>query len=115
MAHGGKRLGAGRPVGTTRNRQEAIATFARGIVEDPIVQELLRTQAREGSLSVPMFQMLFHYAYGKPQEASRDDQVFMEDLLAVVLKHAGTHEARQEIRAVLEAHEFGAARLSAVA
>jgi hypothetical protein len=78
------------------------------------VQKTMRTQARAGEMPVPLLQMFFHYAYGRPREQQLDDQAFIEDLLAVVLKHAGTSEARKEIREVLEAHT-GGTRLHAVA
>jgi hypothetical protein len=58
--------------------------------------------------------MLFHYAYGKPREQQVDDQAFIEDLLAVVLRHATTPDIQKEIRDIIEAHT-GAARLRVVA
>jgi hypothetical protein len=72
-----------------------------------MVQETLRTQARQGQLPVPLLQMFFHYAYGKPREQQADDQAFVDALLMVVLKHASTDSAKKEIREVLEAHTGG--------
>ena len=115
MPRGGVRVGAGRKPGPVPKDKSSVEAFARSVVEDVEVRALLLAQARNGSMPAPMYQLLFHYAYGKPVEQSRDDQVFMEDLLAVVLKHVGSREARAEIRALLEAHEFSATRLSAVA
>jgi hypothetical protein len=104
----------GRKVGSKDKRSEGIEAFARSIVEDPVYQAKLFQRATEGSLPPGMEAMLFHYAYGRPREQQPNDQAFMEDLVAVVLKHASTHEARREIREVLEAHT-GGTRLSAVA
>jgi hypothetical protein len=114
MAHGGKRHGAGRKPGPKPQSRIGIETFAKSIVEDPEVQETMRVQARAGEMPVPLLQMFFHYAYGRPREQQPDDQAFVEDLLAVVAKHADSREARQEIRAVIEAHA-GGARLRVVA
>ena len=115
MPRGGARPGAGRPKGSIPKDQSGVEAFARSIVEDATYQTNFKTRAKQGQLAPVLETMLYYYAYGKPVEQSRDDQVFMEDLLAVVLKHVGSHAARQEIRAVLEAHEFSATRLSAVA
>lgn len=104
MDHGGKRNGAGRKPGPLPPHREGIQAFARNIVEDPQVQERMLDQARKGTLPVPLFQLFFHYAYGKPKEQQTDDQVFMQSLLAVVLKHVGSADARREIREVIEAH-----------
>jgi hypothetical protein len=81
-----------------------VEAFARSVVADPEVQEKMRQQAREGALPVPLVQMLFAYAYGKPREQQRDDQAFLDDLVAIVLKHATTDTAKEDIRAVIEAH-----------
>ena len=87
--------------------KDTIVRFATSVVEDVAVQQRLHQQARDGLLPVPVLQMLFYYAYGRPREQQPDDQAFVADLLGVVLKHAGTYEARQEIRAVIEAHAGG--------
>lgn len=105
---------SGRKAGTTNKRNQGIETFARSIVEAPAYQANLRTRAETGTLAPGMEAMLFHYAYGKPREQHVDDQVFMEDLLAVVLKHASTADVQKEIREVIEAHT-GGYRLRAVA
>jgi hypothetical protein len=95
--------------------KSSVEAFARSVVEDGKVQALILRQAQDGSLPAPMFQMLFHYAYGKPLEQTRpDEQAFTHALLAVVLKHVGSPEARQEVRAVIEAYT-GPAPLRAVA
>jgi hypothetical protein len=92
-----------------------VEAFARSVVEDAEVRALLLTQARDGSLPAPMYQMFFHYAYGKPiEQRNPDDQAFMESLLAVVLKHGDTPEVRREVSALIEAHA-GGHRLRAVA
>jgi hypothetical protein len=78
------------------------------VVEDEKVQALFLKQARDGSLPVPLYQMMFYYAYGRPREQHTDEQAFTQDLLAVVLKHVGSAEAKQEIKAVIEAHTGGA-------
>jgi hypothetical protein len=107
------RKGQAKPPGSGRKKsgsakQRGIEAFARSIVEDPTYQKHLLARAQSGELAPPVEAMLFHYAYGKPTEPAKDDQRFLEELLAVVLKHAGSHEARQEIRAVIEAHTGGA-------
>lgn len=107
--------GSGRKPGSKNKRGEGIEAFARSIVEDPAYQANLILRAKQGDLAPGMEAMLFHYAYGKPAEQRNpDDQAFMESLLAVVLKHVDTREARQEIRAIIEAHT-GTAGLRAVA
>lgn len=114
MARGGKRLGSGRKPGPKPQSRIGIEIFSKSLVEDPVVQEHLREQARAGDMPVPLLQMFFHYAYGRPREQQMDDQAFLEDLLTVVGQHASTPEARKAIRAVIEAHT-GATRLHAVA
>jgi hypothetical protein len=106
--------GVGRKVGSTNKRNEGIEEFSRRLVEDPEYQTRLVQRAKQGSLAPGMETMFFHYAYGKPREHPSDDQAFLEDLFTVVLKHAGTAEAQQEIRDVIEAHTRPA-RLSIVA
>lgn len=109
MPHGGKRPGAGRKAGVRKQRTEGVAVFARSIVEDPTYQAQLLLRAQRGGLPPPVETMLYGYAYGKPAErqASRDDVVFLEQLLAVVLKHVGSREVRQEIRAIIDTHLGG--------
>ena len=109
-----KAPGSGRKVGSKNKRSEGIEHFARSIIEDPQYQASFRQRAHDGTLPAGVETMLYAYAYGRPREQQPDDQVFVENLLTVVLKHAASPEARQEIRAVLEAHA-GPTRLSIVA
>jgi hypothetical protein len=113
--HGGKRPGAGRPKGAVDPRRADIEAFARSVVEHPDVQDRMRTQAREGTMPVPLYQMFYAYAYGRPVEQSRDNALFMHDLLTVVLKYAATEEAQREIEAVIQSHAAGGHRLRVVA
>jgi hypothetical protein len=110
----GSGTGVGRKFGSHDKRSEGIAGFARSIIEDPIYQANFRERAHGGSLAPALETMLYHYAYGRPRDQQPDDQAFVEQLMTVVLKHAGSPQAQQEIREVLEAHA-SPARLSAVA
>lgn len=105
----------GRQKGSTNKKTIHAEAMAAEIIDDPRYRKTLKERAIAGTLSPGVEALLMHYRFGKPQETSRDDQVFMQDLLTVVLKHVESQAARQEIRAVLEAHELGATRLSAVA
>lgn len=109
---------SGRKKGTPNRYAGDIGAFARSVVEDITYQANLLKRAQGGELAPPVETMLFAYAYGKPMEQrqdDRDDMAFMQALVAVVLKHAGSREARQEIRAVIEAFTPGGDRLRAVA
>jgi hypothetical protein len=107
--------GVGRKAGGANKRSIEVEAWARGLLEDATVRKSLEDKLKQGSLPPVLVQMLFAYAYGKPREQQRDDQVFMEDLLGVVLKHVGTAAARHEIQQVLEAHHAGATGLRSVA
>lgn len=123
MKHGGKRVGAGRKPGSVSSHcegsplspREGIQAFAKSIVEDPQVQDRLLDQARQGMLPVPLVQMFFHYAYGKPTDQQTDDHALMADLLSVVLKYVDSREGQQEIHGILEKHAAGPPGLRAVA
>lgn len=115
MARNGIKTGGGSRKGIPNKRSAGIEAFARSIVENPDYQTNLLKRAQGGELAPPVETMLFAYAYGKPTEQARDDQVFIEQLLAVVLKYADTPAARQDIRAVIEAHTTGGPGLRAVA
>ena len=115
MPRGGKRPGAGRKPGALNKRAGGVEAWARSVVEDPLVQARLLADAQQGALAPPLMALMFHYAYGRPSEQARDDEVFITDLLAVVLTHVGSPQARREIEAVIDAHTTGGSRLSAVA
>lgn len=110
----GERRG-GRRKGSRNKRSEGIETYARELLERPAYRAKLETRLEQGTLASGVETLLYHYAYGKPVEPARDDQAFIESLLAVVLKHVGSREAREEIRAVIEAHTTGGPGLRAVA
>jgi hypothetical protein len=112
--NGGRRPGAGRPVGARNKRSTTVELWARGVLEDPAVRKQMMEQLRQGTLPPVLVTMLFAYAYGKPREQQRDDEAFLQELLSVVLKHVGTADARQEIRAVIEAHHTGTTGLRVV-
>lgn len=59
---------AGRRSGTKNKRTVEIETYAKSIIEDPKVQQMMLAQARKGLLPPGVVQMLFYYAYGKPTE-----------------------------------------------
>lgn len=59
---------AGRKPGSRNKRSLEIEAWARSIVEHPAVRAQLATQAQAGALPIPLLQMLFYYAYGKPIE-----------------------------------------------
>lgn len=103
--HGGKRPGAGRKPGIPNKNQETVVAFARSIVEDVTYQANLLQRAQAGELAPPVETMLYHYAYGKPMDPQpHDDRAFLQALLAVVVKHVGSTEGRQEIRQIVETY-----------
>lgn len=59
----------GRPKGVLNKVTREVKEFARGILEDPIVQQRTLEDARKGRLAPPIHSMLFHYAYGKPKDS----------------------------------------------
>jgi hypothetical protein len=63
----GKKTG-GRKKGTPNKRSAEIATYAKGVMEDPKVQAMILAQAQNGTLPAPLVQMLCAYAYGRPHE-----------------------------------------------
>lgn len=105
--------GSGRQPGM--QRQAGVQAFAQSIVESLEYQRALRERAITGMLAPGIETMLFHYAYGKPVDAVRDDQAFLADLLTVVMTHATTADARKAIREVIEAHAISAPSLRVVA
>lgn len=113
MARGHKT--GGRQKGSRNKRTAGIEALAQGILEDPAYQRKLKERALAGALPPALEVLLYHYLWGKPAEATRDDQHFLEDLLSVVLKYADAPQARQEIRAVLEAYDARPAGLRVVA
>lgn len=115
MPRGGKRFGAGRKPGPVPKNREGIEAFAKSVVEDVEVQALLLAQARKGTLPAPLYQLFFHYAYGRPREQQVDDHALMADLVGAVLQHVDSREGRAEIRAILEKHAAGPPGLRAVA
>ena len=106
--------GAGRHKGSQNKKNRAIESITGQIIYDPCYQANLRQRAIDGTLAPGMEAMLWYYQFGKPKEQQVDEQLFMQELLGVVLKHVGSPEARQEIKAVIEAHA-GATPLRVVA
>ena len=95
----------GRKPGKQNYYSSDVGTFARRIVEDEAYLVEVSKRAHAGTLAPGMESMLWHYAYGKPREQpSRDDEAFIADLMAMVLKHVGNAKARREIRGLIEAH-----------
>ena len=83
----------GRVAGTPNKRTQEIQEFARSIVEHPEVQAKVAEQAMNGELPVPMLQMLYYYAYGKPIERREVDvtqriDVRVTSTLSQALSHA---------------------------
>lgn len=58
----------GRKKGALNKVTREIKAFSQGILEDPVVQATLLTQAQRGKLAPAVMSLLFHYAYGKPKE-----------------------------------------------
>jgi hypothetical protein len=106
--------GAGRKKGVSA-RQAGITEFAQSIVEDPEYKKNLVVRAKGGTLAPGMETMLFHYAYGKPVEPQRDDDVFIAELLVVIGKYASSPEAQREIQEVVASYTTGGPALRAVA
>lgn len=115
MARGGHRDGAGRPQGAKTKNKEGAEFLARTVLTDPEYQATLLTRARAGTLAPAIESMLWHYLWGKPTEARRDDDVFLATLLDVMTKHASSPDAQREIREVIEAFTTGGQALRAVA
>lgn len=63
----GRKTG-GRTRGTVNKRTAEVEAYARGILEDPKVQDKMIEQAQDGTLPPPIMSLLFYYAYGKPVE-----------------------------------------------
>lgn len=59
---------AGRKKGVPTKATRDIKLFAQSVLEDPVVQERVRDDARRGRLAPPNFALLCHYAYGKPKD-----------------------------------------------
>lgn len=65
---GARAPAAGRRAGTPNKRTVEIETYAKTIVENDKVRQMMLLQAQNGSLPPGVVQMLFYYAYGKPKE-----------------------------------------------
>jgi hypothetical protein len=73
FANGHAKVG-GRKKGTPNLRTIDGEAWARAIVDDPQVQQVLLEQARAGILPTEILKTLLAYAFGKPPEVvSRDD------------------------------------------
>jgi hypothetical protein len=108
MSHGGKRLGAGRKVGSTPKDRTRLCSFYEDIVDHPTYKQKLKNRALAGELSPQVEVMLHHYARGKPvEQRNPDDEAFIDDLMTVVWQHVPSAEGRQAIRAVIQAHLSG--------
>jgi len=74
MARNGTKTGGGSRKGRPNKRTQDGEAWARAIVDDPQVREVLLEQAREGTLPTEILKTLLAYAFGKPPEVvSRDD------------------------------------------
>ena len=65
---GGPKPGAGRPKGSPNAKTIMIREYASGIVNDPRVRATLLAQAADGTLAPALYQLFFHYAFGKPED-----------------------------------------------
>ena len=63
-----KRGGPGRPKGVPNKVTQEVREWARGIMEDPLVQAKTLKQAQEGKLPPAVFTTILAYAYGKPKD-----------------------------------------------
>jgi hypothetical protein len=99
---------SGRKRGSHNKAHGEVHTVARSILEHPQYQDNLLRRALAGELPPAMEILLYHYAYGKPVDVSRNDQLFIEDLIAVVWQQVTSAEGHRAIRAVVDAHACGA-------
>lgn len=106
--------GSGRKAGASQ-RQAGVEAFARSIIEDKEYQENFRKRAKLGELAPALEAMLYHYAYGKPVEAQRDDEQFLVTMIDLMQRYASSPEAQHEIREAIQAYTAGAAPLRAAA
>lgn len=58
----------GRAPGSVNKATREVKELAQSILEDPLVQDRMRSDAQKGKLPPPVMTMLFHYAYGKPKD-----------------------------------------------
>lgn len=107
--------GSGRQKGSRNKKNEAIESITGAILYDPAYQENLHKRAVLGELAPGLEAMLFYYQFGRPAEQARDDQAFITDLMAVVVKYASSGEAQREVQAIIDAHTASAHGLRVVA
>lgn len=108
MPKGHAKVG-GRQKGSPNKRTTDALALAAKVIDNPEYQRTLLDRAHEHTLPPAMEVLLWHYRFGKPAEASRDDQAFMNDLLQVVLQHVDSSEGKRAIREVLDAYAGGPA------
>lgn len=63
-----RRGGPGRPKGVPNKATQDVQAFAREFLNDPKGVESYRQQYQEGKLPPAVWQLLMHYAYGKPKD-----------------------------------------------
>jgi hypothetical protein len=107
--------GAGRHKGSRNKKNEAIEAITGAILYDKTYQDNLKKRAVDGLLAPGLEVMLFHYQFGKPVEVQRDDERFVNDLLAIIMKHASSPDALHEIQEAVNAYRASGATLRAVA
>lgn len=60
--------GKGRPKGALNKNTVEVQTFAREFLSDPKGVQSYRQQYQDGKLPPAVWQLLMHYAYGKPKD-----------------------------------------------
>jgi len=63
----GKKVSRNKSLDFTKKAWEKAQEFSRAIIEDPEYRQMLIRRAKAGILNASLEQMLWHYAYGKPQ------------------------------------------------
>jgi hypothetical protein len=74
---------AGRKKGVPTKATREVKALAQSILEDPVVQQRMLSDAQKGKLPPPVMTMLFHYAYGKPKDTLKVEGL---ERLEVIIK-----------------------------
>ena len=89
FAPGVSRNPRGRPLGSRNKATQAVAEWTAAILEDPQVQALLLSDARQGRLHHAVLGQLLLYAYGRPGTSPQSESMLPFSALA---------EARESLR-----------------